>query len=50
MSFQDLHYLILKLLTKNYGLSNHKMALGVRVLGLEDKVGIHCFFTQTLCI
>ena len=50
MSYQDLHYLILKLLTKNYGLSNHKMALGVRVLGLEDKVGIHCFFTQTLCI
>ena len=50
MSFQDLHYLILKLLTKNHGLSNHKMALGVRVLGLEDKVGIHCFFTQTLSI
>ena len=24
MSYQDLHYLILKLLTKNYGLSNHK--------------------------
>ena len=38
MSYQDLHYLILKLLTKNYGLSNHKMALGVRALGLEDKV------------
>ena len=50
MSYQDLHYLILKLLTKNYGLCNYKMALGVRVLGLEDKVGIHCFFTQTLCI
>ena len=44
MSYQDLHYLILKLLTKIHGISNHKMALGVRVLGLEDKVGIHCFF------
>ena len=44
MSYQDLHYLILKLLTKNYGLSNHKMALGVKVSGLEYKVGIHCFF------
>ena len=50
MSYQDLHYLILKLLINNYGLSNQKMALGVRVLGLEDKVGIHCFFTQLLCI
>ena len=50
MSYQDLHYLILKLSTKSYGLSNHIMDLGVRVLGLEDKVGIHYFFTQTLCI
>ena len=41
MNYQDLHYLILKFLTKNYALSNHKMALGVRVLGLEDKVAIH---------
>ena len=46
MSYQDLHYLILKLLTKNYGLSNHKMALGVKVLGVEDKVGIHCYLNQ----
>ena len=50
ISYPDLYYLILKLLIKNYGLSDHKMALGVRVLELEDKVGIHCFFTQTLCI
>ena len=44
MSYQDLHYLILKLLIKNYGLYNHKVALGVKVSGLEYKVGIHYFF------
>ena len=33
-----------KAFTKIHGISNHKMALGIRVLGLEDKVGIHCFF------
>ena len=50
MSYQDLNYFIEKLLTKNYGISYHKMVLGVRVLGLEDKVGIHYFLNQTLSI
>ena len=43
MSYQDLHYLILKLLTRNFGLSKYDMALGVRVLGLEDKVSMYGF-------
>ena len=50
MSYKDLHYFILKLLTKNYGLSDHEMALGVRVLGLEDKVYMYVFFDQALFI
>ena len=30
--------------------SKYDMALGVWVLGLEDKVSMHGFFTQNLCI
>ena len=45
ISYQDLHYLILKLLTKNFGLSKYDMALGVRVLGLEDTVCMHGVIT-----
>ena len=43
MSYQDLHYLILKLLTMNFGFSRYSMALGVKALGLEDKVSMHSF-------
>ena len=41
MSYQDLHYLILKLLTRNFGFSRYNMALGVKALGLEEKVSMH---------
>ena len=43
MSYQDLHYLILKLLTRNFGFSRYNMALGVKALGLENKVSMHSF-------
>ena len=43
MSYQDLHYLILKLLTRNFGFSRYNMALGVKALGLEEKVSMHSF-------
>ena len=46
MSFQDL---ILKVLSKNFSLSCY-MAQGVRVLVQEDKLAMHGFFSQTLCI
>ena len=45
MSYQDLHCLILKLLTKNFGLPKYYIALGVRVLKLEDKLCMHGVFT-----
>ena len=50
MSYQDLHYIILKLLTRNFAPSKYDMALWVRVLGLEDKVSVHELFTQIFCI
>ena len=50
LSQQDWQHLILKLLTRNFGLTKNNMALGLRVLGLEDKVSMHVFFTQNLCI
>ena len=43
MSYQDLHYLILKLFTRNFALSRYDMALGVRALGPEDKVSMLSF-------
>ena len=48
--YQDLQYFILMLLTKNFGSFKYFKALGERVLGLEDWINIHVFFTQTLCI
>ena len=50
MSNQNLQYLILKLLTKNFRLSTFNIALGLRDLGLEDKVCMHFVFNQNLCI
>ena len=41
--YQDLHYLIIKLLTRNFGFSRYNMAIGVRALGLEDKVSMQSF-------
>ena len=46
MSYQDLHYLILKLLTRNFGFSRYDMALTVKALGLEDKVSMHSFLLR----
>ena len=46
MSYQDLHYLILKLLTRNFGFSRYNMALWVKTLGLEDKVSMHSFLLR----
>ena len=46
MSYQDLHYLILKLLTRNFGFSRYDMAIGVRALGLEDKVSMQIFLLR----
>ena len=46
MSYQDLHYLILKLLTRNFGFSRFNMAIGVRALGLEDKVSMQSFLLR----
>ena len=46
MSYQDLYYLILKLLTRNFGFSRYDMALGVKALGLEDKVSMHSFLLR----
>ena len=46
MSYQDLHYLILKLLTRNFGFSRYNMAIGVRALGLEDKVSMQSFLQR----
>ena len=46
--YQDLQYFILMLLTKNFGHSKYNIALGERILGLEDKISMHVgFFTQT---
>ena len=46
MSYQDLHYLILKLLTRNFGFSRCNMAPTVKALGLEDKVSMHSFLLR----
>ena len=46
MSYQDLHYLILKLLTRNFGFSRYNRAIGVRALGLEDKVSMQSFLLR----
>ena len=50
MSYQDLQYIIIKLLIRNFAPSKCNMALGVRVLGIEDKVSMHGVFTENLCI
>ena len=47
MSYKDLNYIVIKLLTRNFAPSKNDMALGVWV---EDKVSMHGFFTQNLCI
>ena len=44
--YQDLHYLIIKLLTRNFGFSRYNMAIGVRALGLEDKVSMQSFLLR----
>ena len=53
MGYQDLHYLILKLLTKYSGLFKYNMAQGVRALGLQEKIGVPffypVFFVFSLC-
>ena len=46
MSYQDLQYLILKILTRNLGFSRYNMALGVKALGLEDKENMHNFLLR----
>ena len=46
MRYQGLLYLILKLLTKNFGLSDSNMAQGLRVLVQEDKVSLHGFLLR----
>ena len=46
MSYQDLNYLILKLLTRNFGFSRYNMAIGVRALGLEDEVSMQSFLQR----
>ena len=39
--YQDLHYFLLMLLTKNFCHSKCNIALGVRILDLEDNKSIH---------
>ena len=46
MGYQDLHYLILKLLTRNFGFSRYNRAIGVRALELEDKVSMQSFLLR----
>ena len=36
------------LLTKNFGHSKYNIALGERILGLDDKVSMHSFFYSDL--
>ena len=44
--YQDLQYFILMLLTRNFGHSKYNIALGVRILDLEDNISIHVFLNR----
>ena len=48
MSYQDLHYLILKLLTKNFGIFKFNKAQGLRGLGLQEKISVNYFHCTSL--
>ena len=44
--YQDLQYFILMLLTKNFGHAKYNIALGVRILDLEDNMSMHVFLNR----
>ena len=46
ISYQDLQYFILILLTKNCGHYKYNIALGVRILDLEDNMSMHVFLNR----